>query len=132
MFSKKAPQGTGTAPCCGTKYRLLHDCPEAGENMRLPYLFVVLIFIVATVFSGGASAQNPAPAPAAQNPAANPAPSQGPAPQAQSLAQNRQASVRISLDEAIQMALQHNHNLLAARSTIQQSQAEEITANLRP
>jgi cobalt-zinc-cadmium efflux system outer membrane protein len=100
--------------------------------MRLPYLFVVLIFIVATVFSGGASAQNPAPAPAAQNPAANPAPSQGPAPQAQSLAQNRQASVRISLDEAIQMALQHNHSLLAARSTIQQSQAEEITANLRP
>src|SRR5215467_7709846 len=30
------------------------------------------------------------------------------------------------------MALQHNHSLLAARSTIQQSQAEEITANLRP
>ena len=30
------------------------------------------------------------------------------------------------------MALQHNHNLLAQRSTIQQSQAGEITANLRP
>jgi cobalt-zinc-cadmium efflux system outer membrane protein len=30
------------------------------------------------------------------------------------------------------MALQHNHNLLAARTTIQQSQAEEVTANLRP
>src|ERR1700741_1556874 len=40
--------------------------------------------------------------------------------------------VRITLDEAIQMDLQHNHNLLAARTTIQQSQAEEITANLRP
>ena len=40
--------------------------------------------------------------------------------------------VRISLDEAIQMALQHNHNMLAARSTIQQSQAAETTANLRP
>lgn len=40
--------------------------------------------------------------------------------------------VRITLDEAIQMALQHNHNILAARSTIQQSQAAEITANLRP
>ena len=39
---------------------------------------------------------------------------------------------RITLDEAIQMALQHNHNMLAARTTIQQSQAEEITANLRP
>jgi outer membrane protein, heavy metal efflux system len=30
------------------------------------------------------------------------------------------------------MALQHNHNILAARTTIRQSQAEEITANLRP
>jgi len=40
--------------------------------------------------------------------------------------------VRITLDEAIQMALRHNHNLLAARTTIQQSEAEEITANLRP
>jgi cobalt-zinc-cadmium efflux system outer membrane protein len=38
----------------------------------------------------------------------------------------------ITLDEAIQMALQHNHNMLAVRTTIQQSQAEEITANLRP
>ncbi len=43
-----------------------------------------------------------------------------------------QGPVRITLDEAIQMALQHNHNMLAARTTIQQSQAEEITANLRP
>ena len=40
--------------------------------------------------------------------------------------------VRITLDEAIQMALQHNHNLLAMTTTIQQAQAEEITANLRP
>src|SRR3984893_13945559 len=38
----------------------------------------------------------------------------------------------ITLDEAIQIALQHNHNLLAARTTIQQSEAEETTANLRP
>ena len=30
------------------------------------------------------------------------------------------------------MALQHNHNLLALRTTIQQSQALETTANLRP
>lgn len=43
-----------------------------------------------------------------------------------------QGPVRITLDEAIQMAMQHNHNLLAARTTIQQSQAEEITGNLRP
>jgi cobalt-zinc-cadmium efflux system outer membrane protein len=37
-----------------------------------------------------------------------------------------------TLDEAIQMALQHNHNLLAARTTVQQSEAQEVTANLRP
>jgi cobalt-zinc-cadmium efflux system outer membrane protein len=43
-----------------------------------------------------------------------------------------QSPVLITLDEAIQMAMQHNHNLLAARTTIQQSQAEETTANLRP
>ncbi len=43
-----------------------------------------------------------------------------------------QGPVRITLDEAIQMAMQHNHNLLAARTTILQSQAEETTANLRP
>ena len=31
-----------------------------------------------------------------------------------------QGPVRITLDEALQLALQHNHNLLAARTTIQQ------------
>jgi cobalt-zinc-cadmium efflux system outer membrane protein len=39
---------------------------------------------------------------------------------------------RISLDDAIRLALQHNHALQALRTTIQQSLAEEITANLRP
>jgi cobalt-zinc-cadmium efflux system outer membrane protein len=43
-----------------------------------------------------------------------------------------QGPVRITLDDAIRLALQHNHNLLAARTTIEQSKAEEITANLRP
>jgi cobalt-zinc-cadmium efflux system outer membrane protein len=46
--------------------------------------------------------------------------------------QTAKGPIRITLDEAIQMAIQHNHNLLAARTTIQQSEAEEITANLRP
>ena len=40
--------------------------------------------------------------------------------------------VKITLDDAIQMALQHNHNLLAQRTVVQQNQAAEITANLRP
>jgi outer membrane protein, heavy metal efflux system len=43
-----------------------------------------------------------------------------------------QGPVRITLDQAVEMALQHNHTLLAARTTIQQSKAEETTANLRP
>ena len=59
-------------------------------------------------------------------------PAQAPSPpQAHTLAQSPGA-VTITLEDAIQMALRHNHNLLAARTTIQQSQAEETTANLRP
>ena len=46
--------------------------------------------------------------------------------------QARQGPARVTLDEAIQMALRHNHNLQAARTTVYQSQAQEITANLRP
>src|SRR5271170_3233773 len=76
----------------------------------------LLFFIVTTTVPCAAGAQSP--------------PAQSPPP-AQALAQNP-ASVTISLDDAIQMALRHNHNLLAARTTIQQSEAEEITANLRP
>lgn len=40
--------------------------------------------------------------------------------------------VHVSLDRAIELALQHNHSLLAARAAIEESRAEEITANLRP
>jgi len=39
---------------------------------------------------------------------------------------------RITLEQAIQFALAHNHALEAARSTIMQYQAQEISANLRP
>lgn len=53
------------------------------------------------------------------------------APQVQTLAQ-KPGTIVISLDDAIQMALQHNHALLAGRTQIEQSQAEEVTANLRP
>jgi cobalt-zinc-cadmium efflux system outer membrane protein len=40
--------------------------------------------------------------------------------------------VRITLDEAIQLFVQHNHNLIALRDTIDQSKDEEITAGLKP
>lgn len=43
-----------------------------------------------------------------------------------------QGPLKITMDEAIQLALQHNHTLLATRTTIQQSQAQEITAKMRP
>src|SRR5271156_5305838 len=80
--------------------------------MRLQRLLVLFCTVTVTVpFASGA--QSPAP--------------QAPSPPAQA-----PASVPISLDDALQMALRHNHNLLAARTTIQQSEAEEITANLRP
>jgi len=39
---------------------------------------------------------------------------------------------RIDLDQAIQLALAHNHALKAAQSQIPQSQAQEITAAIRP
>jgi cobalt-zinc-cadmium efflux system outer membrane protein len=42
-----------------------------------------------------------------------------------------QAPVRVTLDQAIQFALAHNHALQAERSNIVQSQDQEITANLR-
>ena len=61
--------------------------------------------------------QSPAPPPASNPPRAD---------------TTQPPAARISLEEAIRLALQHNHALLAARTTILQNQAQEITANLRP
>ncbi len=84
--------------------------------MRTPLIRVVLSFVAAAwllaVGVSTASAQAPTPPP--------PLPASG------------QGSVKITLDDAIQMALAHNHTLQAARSTIDQSEAQETTANLRP
>ena len=43
-----------------------------------------------------------------------------------------QNTTLISLDQAIELALAHNHSLKASRSLVLQNQAQEITANLRP
>ena len=83
-----------------------------SQRLRFPVLLAAVFFFEL------AGAQSPT--------AQSPSP-----PQAQTLAQ-KPGAVTISLDDAIQMALQHNHNLLAARTTIQQNEAEETTANLRP
>ncbi len=55
----------------------------------------------------------------AQTPASSPPPDPAPA-------------VRIDLQQAIQLALKHNHSLKAAETQILQDQAGEITASLRP
>ena len=88
--------------------------------------FLSLVCVVCTASLANAQSAAPPNAPPGSGPKQS-----APAPQAQVLAQ-KQGSVKISLDDAIQMALQHNHSLLAARTTIQQNEAEEITANLRP
>ena len=64
-------------------------------------------------------------------PVAAQAPAQAP-PQAPVQAPSQTPAVRVTLDQVIAMALQHNHALQAARTTILQNQAQEITANLRP
>ena len=43
-----------------------------------------------------------------------------------------QNTTLISLDQAIDLALAHNHSIKATRTLIFQNQAQEITANLRP
>src|ERR1022692_2363007 len=43
-----------------------------------------------------------------------------------------QNTTLISLDQAIDLALAHNHSIRATRTLILQNQAQEITANLRP
>lgn len=83
--------------------------------MRVRRLRVATV-LVATTFSVAFGAQAP--------PAQNPSP-----PQASASAQG---AVKITLDDAIKLALAHNHTLQAARTVIEQNHAEEMTANLRP
>lgn len=42
------------------------------------------------------------------------------------------SQIRITLDQAIQIAIRNNHNLMAARTNVEQNLAQEVTANLRP
>lgn len=43
-----------------------------------------------------------------------------------------QNATQVTLDQAIDLALAHNHSLRATRTQILQNEAQEITANLRP
>ena len=81
------------------------------KGLALATLFVVLLPAFA------AAQQNPLPAQPATPPRAD---------------TTQPPPVRLTLDDAIRLALQHDHAMEAARSTILQNQAQEITANLRP
>ncbi len=74
-------------------------------RIRHIYFAVLIFFVLLAGWTSPAKAQAPAP-------------TQGP--------------VKITLDDAIQMALAHNHTLQAERTTIQENEAQETTANLRP
>lgn len=90
------------------------------------YPLLFSMFLISVCVSGAGRAQT-RPAQGQATPPATPSP----APKASQLAQ-KPGSQLITLDQAIQMALNHNHSLLATRTTVQQNEAEEITANLRP
>ena len=47
-------------------------------------------------------------------------------------AADAQSPTLITMDQAVDLALAHNHSLKATRTLILQNQAQEITANLRP
>ncbi len=87
------------------------------RSIEVPLSTVALVLAVAT--------RMVAQAPPATNPGVQ-------APPSANQAVNAPATVHLSLDRAIELALQHNHSLMAARATIEESRAEEITANLRP
>jgi outer membrane protein, heavy metal efflux system len=103
-------------------------------------MFRVSLFIVfmlpqivsgqATIpLSSSATAHNQAPPQGSQSapPAATPTPA--PANVARA---DRPASMQITLEQAIDLALANSPAIKAARTQIQQNQAQEITANLRP
>jgi cobalt-zinc-cadmium efflux system outer membrane protein len=83
---------------------------------------IVAAFALAILLAGTVAGQAAAPATAQSQPAAAP-PNQASPPS---------PVARVALDRAIELALQHNHSLLAARTTIDQNRAQEVTANLRP
>ena len=93
--------------------------------MRSYFLRFCTFFFMGCVFGGGWAQTSPVQGQSSQT-----AP-QSPAPPASQLAQ-KPGSQLITLDQALQMAVAHNHSLLATRTTVQQNEAEEITANLRP
>ena len=93
--------------------------------MRLEFALGLALLaapVLASARQNPSAPQSPAPQQNPPVPAAPPPSAPAPGP----------AAGRISIEEALRLALQHNHALQAARTTILQSQALETTANLRP
>jgi len=81
-----------------------------------------LLWGQATISLSSTAAASGVAEPKQAAPQASPAPSPA----------DRPAATQITLDQAISMALANSPAIKAARTQIQQSQAQEITANLRP
>jgi outer membrane protein, heavy metal efflux system len=99
-------------------------CGGQSTGRAAALLVWTLLLPFACVPAGRAQTQDHA-----QAPAQNDAQTQTPAPAA---APASQGPVKITLDDAIQLALKHSHALLALQTTIQQNEALETQANLRP
>jgi cobalt-zinc-cadmium efflux system outer membrane protein len=91
-------------------------------NLRMPRCAAVWVATLTLLLASAASGQSQGQP---QSPPVAPPPA---TPQAAA----PPAAAHVTLDRAIELALQHNHTLLAARTTIDQNRAQEITANLRP
>jgi cobalt-zinc-cadmium efflux system outer membrane protein len=90
------------------------------RKVNYPLVCILAVAAIASFAATGAMGQTAAGAAPQGQPATTPAPQTAP------------AAAHLSLDRAIELALQHNHTLLAERTMIDQNRAEEITANLRP
>lgn len=88
----------------------------------------VLALLYFPAYAAVQQQQKPQPLPPAPKPKFTPLPPPAPPPTAPA----GSPTERLTLDDAIRLALQHNHALQAARTIIWQSQSQEITANLRP
>ena len=97
------------------------------------FMLPQLLFGQATIpLSSSVTARNQAPPQGSQSaPAATPTPAATPAP-AYATRPDRPAATQITLEQAIDLALKNSPTIKAARTQIQQNQAQEITANLRP
>lgn len=101
-------------------------CPWWSENRAF---VAILAAAVLLSFPSVAKCQSNAVGAAAAKPSTSQAAPSTASPPAR---KSPGASVLIGLDQAIHLALDHNHALQAERTLISQGKAEEVTANLRP